>query len=1155
VEDLSFEGDSEQNHQLLQQQHPQQQHQQQFTPVPISPQTESERHQRVQQDAFRREIDYQSNQHRTRTRSNQPRRLISPHARAENYYNNTTSSRRDPPEHQQQQQSITSSETTQRAGRTFFQENDARLDRPFDESTSSPPQQVEVSSPQRAVGRPSSVVSAESTIDSLEVFMQQHETHSAKTDNTSGAPFNSALSAIEEHPSLEAGSFSYSYTQFDPSLNNARRSSYLDPSLGFPPEALVSMQSSKSERDFFPKPPIKTRKDRPERLVTHTTEKQMKRSNKPLTSQSVIRSFGNDKNAHDKNAPIMVTPPTNRAISSPHTSLQSQQKSVRSPIRRRIITTATSVGTPSSMDMAQSLAHSSIDATSAASSSLAPSEAARKEAERVVQSFHSPRRVKESSNVNHSNNKSVSPSSGKGNNTPPNVDSQEQPAKPHAVDTSQSTKDPSTAEDTQSVTSEELDLTLHDLCGESSSTDDIAWRNALHVLSVQPLLASVVDGAGWTPLHVACLGSTPPPVFMTRALLYVYSKAAGKVDSGGRLPLHLVAASSGDVETMQLLIQEYPEGVYQTDALGWSPLNLMLRNFAVDITLEHCRILLGLTIPSELAQAKEPILLQRRGDHLNLGFDELGRIYARPTPVSRVAQELMHEEAFQAFPNDVQMSLRRLCQWKRKQRRISSKQGNTDIGAEEIETALSFDAETNPAALVTPTKWELPIHIIVKRGLSESRNERNSRDHEGEEGEEEDGNDREAPSSSIVAPKFIQLVRLFIAVYPEGLVARDVHGYTPLLTALLMSNMGPSKELVETLLGKRTPGYDSLPQWAQNMPLHSVSAGRYRNPAMVPCNNNQQLPLHFIAEEMAHDFDMLLTVYESYPGAIQIQDARGRTPLHILLRNYRRAPVNLDTVALLLSDRVAQTFDSEGKLPFDILADSAVNLPKEKPQLRMNASSCIISSTFDDKIFKKFFQGTIAASRKPNSRNRLESDSFLWRLRSLPPWLRRQACSASFVQELLVEELASPIKCFLILFYGALLFILIAVFRIQMQYVIESSDSTVQLPQWAFVVICGTTFGIFLGQSVFWSICASMSDFLRLCVFNVWRWIDLAAIALVAATTTMVNYGVHSSEQVLVIGTAATGMLWISAIGYIASWWYGASIFLAAVQRVRSRMC
>lgn len=963
---------------------------------------------------------------------------------------------------------------------SFFHPNDARLDRPFDESSN---------------GRRGSTPE----VDSLNEFLQQ-DSFTTATETTGEERVANVLSAIEEHPSLEAGSMSFSYAQGNGSVLPGMRSvdsgnhpAHMRNLASRSRLPLGGTRQPETTNHVFRNPQFGSARS-PKRLLVTSEQYTPWHHPIPITLENSER------------AAQSVRPPRANTWDTSNYSGKSEHLA-QSVIPPRVNTWDASNHSSEHQGMfSRCSAATPPDTPSAASSGLTRIEMAQKETEKWLQS-----RRRKGPGFKSANEKSA-------NQITANTSA-------------------STTEETDTLKSEDQDLTLHDLCGESSSTDDVAWRNALHVLSIHPHLALVVDGAGWTPLHVACLGSTPPPLFMIRSLLYVSREAARKVDGGGRLPLHVVAASSGDAETMQLLIKEYPQGVYQTDCQGWTPLHLILKNFSVDIHLSHCQVLLGLITPEE-TQSKSPRVLQRRGEHLSLPVEELDRIVHAATPVTRLAQENLHETAFKDFPLDIQTSLRKLCQWKRKQRRLNNQTGLDDPVELDLNAVLSSDAETNPAAHFTPVKRQLPIHIIVRRGLFENGSQY-------KRAFEDDGrDDREEPTPIGLSPRFFELVRLFIAFYPEGLIARDFNGHTPLLAALSMTNVQPSLELVELLLGKRTSGYNALPSWAKDMPLYNLNANRYLNPAMIPCKQSHQLPLHVVAEEMACHFEILSSVHECYPGAIQCQDSRGRTPLHIILRNYRRSQVDPRTVALLVSDNVAQTLDDEGKLPFDLLADTAGNIPSKQP----NSISTQGATADDILAFKKFFQGTIVASSGPSVRNRLESDKFLWRLRSLPPWLRRQACSASFVQELLVEELASPLKCALILLYAALLCALIAAFRIQVQSFIEDPEAI--LPTWTLLVVHTAAAGLFVFQLVFWSLCKSMSEVLHLCVFSIWRWIDLFALISVLIGSSMLNNSSASADAILGTAAAATGLLWFSAVGFVSSWWYGASLFATSVQQI-----
>jgi hypothetical protein len=98
------------------------------------------------------------------------------------------------------------------------------------------------------------------------------------------------------------------------------------------------------------------------------------------------------------------------------------------------------------------------------------------------------------------------------------------------------------------------------ICVPKPPRDDVTWRNALYLLSTQPHLANTLD-CGWTPLHISCLGTFAPPEFFIRALLVAAPEAARTLDNAGRLPLHLLAATSADPDVLQLLVDENPQSL------------------------------------------------------------------------------------------------------------------------------------------------------------------------------------------------------------------------------------------------------------------------------------------------------------------------------------------------------------------------------------------------------------------------------------------------------------------------------------------------------------------------------------------------------------------------------------------------------------------
>ena len=169
----------------------------------------------------------------------------------------------------------------------------------------------------------------------------------------------------------------------------------------------------------------------------------------------------------------------------------------------------------------------------------------------------------------------------------------------------------------------------------------------------------------------------------------------------------------------------------------------------------------------------------------------------------------------------------------------------------------------------------------------------------------------------------------------------------------------------------------------------------------------------------------------------------------------------------------------------------------------------------------------------------------------------------TFVRELLVEELAGPWKCAVILFDGVSLATLIAVFRVQMnQYqdqmaelnTLEGTgrfDQIETVSSWfTFCVYAVASFRL-LVLVIFAILSSSLNDFLRLFVANFLWWIDVTGMMLTLVTSALL-YGSFDEERMLAVGTAATGLLWLALIGYLATWWHGMAVFLGCFSKVRA---
>ena len=674
-------------------------------------------------------------------------------------------------------------------------------------------------------------------------------------------------------------------------------------------------------------------------------------------------------------------------------------------------------------------------------------------------------------------------------------------------------------------------LALHDLCGEAISTDDIAWRNALTLLTTQPQLASVVDPSPkWTPLHICCLGMLPPPTFMIRALLHIYSKATIMPDEGGRLALHLLAASSADTEIMQIILDANPTAIYHRDHHGYTPLHLLLCNRSVDLTLGRLQVLLGLTkAPSTNAASASRRVLQRRGDHLRMSLRSVDEWYEHQRnrrPITQVHHNaaMTQEPDWNQYPPDVQVCLRKLSQWKYLHGKEEEESVEVQWSSEE-----DGDVETNPAAIPLPSETQWPMHMVVQRLVVDTASTLTTETTQVKTSDDEEDEEM-TPSlhERRSVTETIHMLRVMANAWPESLGMRDERGATPLLQAMQLRDSFPSVELVQVLLGPPEVG----PDWAQDLPTESS------HPARIPNMETGQLPLHIAAEEAATDVALIRTLVDCFPAAVHVQDGHGRTPLHLAFHNYRRVSPDPRVLELLFSERVALTVDDYGQRPLDRLLEHAHILPRDKPR---NANAGGAS------IYQKLLNASILGSTHPVTPAQV--DDFLRSLRSFPPWLRAEACATIVVQDMLTSKVASPWKSASILLDGLALFVLIIVFRLQMKEFMDQLYDDRTLSSWYTYLVYATAIVRFFARLVFGFLSTSIGEFRHLCLCNIWYWIDIWAMFM-SIVTSIVLYGSTSDERLLNLGTATTILLWLSLVGYLSSWCYSMAIFTGGFLKV-----
>ena len=111
----------------------------------------------------------------------------------------------------------------------------------------------------------------------------------------------------------------------------------------------------------------------------------------------------------------------------------------------------------------------------------------------------------------------------------------------------------------------------------------------------------------------------------------------------------------------------------------------------------------------------------------------------------------------------------------------------------------------------------------------------------------------------------------------------------------------------------------------------------------------------------------------------------------------------------------------------------------------------------DSIIFQQFVDASIDKT--------VDGHRLLRQLRSLPPWLRRHACAAQFVQHALLEQVASPWNTFWIFLNGGFWIALLIVLRLLLEngqnelvlavYLLASYQLVAQVVSWMMAISLG----------------------------------------------------------------------------------------------------
>jgi len=98
------------------------------------------------------------------------------------------------------------------------------------------------------------------------------------------------------------------------------------------------------------------------------------------------------------------------------------------------------------------------------------------------------------------------------------------------------------------------------------------------LINVYPAAAVTQNAAGRTPLHIACAHFCSSGVL--RQLLNAGRDAANKQDKQGCLPIHLACRRSCSVDKLELLLDASPESVFAKTRNGETPLDIALMDFS-----------------------------------------------------------------------------------------------------------------------------------------------------------------------------------------------------------------------------------------------------------------------------------------------------------------------------------------------------------------------------------------------------------------------------------------------------------------------------------------------------------------------------------------------------------------------------------------------
>jgi hypothetical protein len=372
------------------------------------------------------------------------------------------------------------------------------------------------------------------------------------------------------------------------------------------------------------------------------------------------------------------------------------------------------------------------------------------------------------------------------------------------------------------------------------------------------------------------------------------------------------------------------------------------------------------------------------------------------------------------------------------------------------------------------------------------------------------------------------------AVYPEGKVAQDRRMRTPLHFSFFRSG---EENKSSRVLGPTFTVYDKIQQKKRDEAVKEIVY--YLRSASKVLDEKGRLPLHFAAA-YGTTRETLEILYTSFPEGINVTENMERSPLHYVMANAHgcASPCVLQFLLERLGHDTVHSLDCEGNMPLNLLASRAAKLSMddldESIAERNNVAKCLV----------------LYLNTRPKS-----SADFLAALQSLPVWLRDDAVTHFYMQEILNKKIAKRFPTSILLLDGYIYIITIVCFHIASRAHIDHKFGEEDLPIYTkdLLAICLVGVTYFLLRVLTQVISMISLGTLRSWLLQATNWLDIAVVALIYHYCRMMMNGFV--DEMFREGVAFTiAALWVAVINFLKSIMLEFSVFFETVLYVTKHL-